>query len=209
MTDAPITELQFLRKLQRLLNEGDFVATYKFALLNALADLCLERSSDADGSLGVPLAAIADKFIEYYWPQARPYRAHEGRAFVLLQNAGKQASVINAIAREQAAGRSTLAAARAGGGFGRLVGTVAQTVAEMPLWKLLSFGGEADEFLYRRSEAADGAIRLRPGVPAAFRALYGLVLDAVRGAWVRQIHAIGSNRPVLGDKAVYWQDPPK
>ena len=38
MTEKPIGELEFLRKLQRLLAEGDFVATYKFALLNALAD---------------------------------------------------------------------------------------------------------------------------------------------------------------------------
>ncbi len=43
------------------------------------------------------------------------------------------------------------------------------------------------------------AFALLPGVPAAFRALYGLVLDAVRGAWIRQINTIGSNRPVLGE----------
>ncbi len=75
MTDKPIGELEFLRKAQRLLTEGDFVATYKFALLNALADLCLEREPAADGSLRVPV--IAEKFIEYYWPQARPYRERE------------------------------------------------------------------------------------------------------------------------------------
>ena len=74
MTDTPIGELAFLRKLQRLLAEGDFVATYKFALLNALADLCLECEPAADGSLHVPVSAIAEKFIEYYWLQARPYR---------------------------------------------------------------------------------------------------------------------------------------
>jgi hypothetical protein len=43
VSGKPIGELEFLRKLQRLLAEGDFVATYKFALLNALAD-------GADGS---------------------------------------------------------------------------------------------------------------------------------------------------------------
>ena len=66
MTEKPIGELEFLRKLQRLLAEGDFVATYKFALLNALADLSLEREPAADGSLRVPVSAIAEKFIEYY-----------------------------------------------------------------------------------------------------------------------------------------------
>jgi hypothetical protein len=38
-----------------------------------------------------------------------------------------------------------------------------------------------------------------PGVPQALRALYGLVLDAVRGAWVRQITRIGANRARLAD----------
>jgi hypothetical protein len=199
VTAAPISELEFLRKLQRLLNEGDFVATYKLALLNALADLCLETPIAVDGSLRVPLRVIAEKFIEYYWRQARPYKALAGEGFVLLQSAGKQAAVINALTRLQRAGQSTIPSVRAGGGWDALVGDVAKTVATMPLWKLQAVGGEPDEFLYRRSEFVDGGIRLLPGVPAAFRALYGLVLDAVRGAWVRQVHSIASNRPVLGD----------
>jgi hypothetical protein len=106
--------------------------------------------------------------------------------------------VVNQLAREQTA-HPTLAAARAGGSWNALVGSVANTIAEMPLWKLQTVGGEVDEFLYRRSQFESRSIRLLPGAPDAFRALYGLVLDAVRGAWVRQIHAIGSNRPVLGD----------
>ena len=60
MTDPPISELDFLRKLQRLLNEGDFTATYKFALLNALADLSVEGETAADGSLRLSLDAIAE-----------------------------------------------------------------------------------------------------------------------------------------------------
>ena len=36
-------------------------------------------------------------------------------------------------------------------------------------------------------------------MPQALRALYGLVLDAVRGAWVRQITRIGANRARLAD----------
>jgi hypothetical protein len=198
VSGAPISDLEFLRKLQRLLTEGDFVATYKFALLNALADLSLERTFADDGSLRVPVRAIAEKFIEYYWRQARPYRALDGNGFVLLQNTGRQASVVSALAQRQAV-HHTLSAARAAVGWDTLVGQVAVTVAQMPLWKLQTLGSQPDEFLYRKAELADDAIRLLPGVPAAFRALYGLVLDAVRGAWIRQINAIGSNRPVLGE----------
>jgi hypothetical protein len=194
-----IGELEFLRKLQRLLAEGDFVATYKFALLNALADLSLERELEADGSLRVPVSAIAEKFIEYYWPQARPYRAVGGSGFVLFQNTGKQAAVVNAIAAAQVA-HATLPVARAAKlRWHTLVTKVAGTIVTMPLWKLQTVGGERDEFLYREAEQRDDTIRLLPGVPAAFRALYGLVLDAVRGAWMRQIASISQNRPLLGN----------
>jgi hypothetical protein len=197
MSGRPIGELEFLRKLQRLLAEGDFVATYKFALLNALADLSLERASAADGSLRVPVTAIAEKFIEYYWPQARPYRAHEGAGFVLRQTTQRQAKVITAL--ERAAGDRSLAALRRSPRWRGLRGTVRRKIIEDPLARLQRVGNETDEFLYRMAEFAGDNIRLLPGVPAAFRALYGLVLDAVRGAWMRQIASIGANRPVLGD----------
>jgi hypothetical protein len=199
MSEAVIGELEFLRKLQRLLAEGDFVATYKFALLNALADLSLELELEADGSLRVPVSAIAEKFVEYYWPQARPYRARGGTGTVLFQNAGRQAAVISALVAAQSA-YPTLPAARAAKlRWHTLVTKVAGTIATMPLWKLQTVGGERDEFLYRETEFAGDAVRLLPGVPAAFRALYGLVLDAVRGAWLRQIASIGVNRPLIAN----------
>ena len=42
---APSAEkqIEFLINIQRLLKEGAFVATYKYALLTALADLCVEK----------------------------------------------------------------------------------------------------------------------------------------------------------------------
>jgi hypothetical protein len=197
--ESAIGELEFLRKLQRLLAEGDFSATYKFALLNALADLSLEREPAADGSLRVPVLAVTEKFIEYYWPQARPYRAQEGEGVVLLQNNGRQATIINLIAAAQVAHPTLPAVRTAKMRWHTLVTKVAGTISGMPLWKLQTVPGERDEFLYREKEFADDTIRLLPGVPAAFRALYGLVLDAVRGAWMRQIAGIGANGPLLGD----------
>ena len=41
-------QLQFLKNIQRLLDEGSFVASYKFALLHALADLALLKGDDKD-----------------------------------------------------------------------------------------------------------------------------------------------------------------
>ncbi|MEX2517358.1 MAG: HNH endonuclease [Gammaproteobacteria bacterium] len=204
MGDGPIAratkigELEFLRKIQRLLNEGDFSATYKFALLNALADLSVERQPAADDTLVLPLSAIAEKFIEFYWPQARPFDAVRGDATILQQNTGRQAAVITALV-EQHAKHSTLSVARRSNEWPALVNRVSRIIRVMPLWKLQTVGSEIDEFLYRRADFRNDKIQLRSGVAGAFRSLHGIVLDAVRGAWMRQIACIGVNRRMLGD----------
>src|SRR5262245_54982694 len=66
-------QVDILLKLQRVLADGQFTASYKFALLQTLADLAVERGDDSGNSLVVPVAAIAEKFIHYYWRQVVPY----------------------------------------------------------------------------------------------------------------------------------------
>jgi hypothetical protein len=100
--------VRFLRRFQRLLDEGDFSATYKFALLRALADLSVEKPTDPGGTLTISVREIAEKFIEYYWRQARPY--HQS----LLYQSGKgQAEVITKIVGHQHAVTQNLAEAKA------------------------------------------------------------------------------------------------
>jgi hypothetical protein len=60
-------QIRFLVQIQRLLDEGQFVATYKFALLQSLADIAIEQGDDSEASLAVSTDAIAEKFIRYYW----------------------------------------------------------------------------------------------------------------------------------------------
>ena len=44
-------QLAFLRSLQRLLDEGSFTSSYKFALLHAIADLCVIKGHDSGAEL--------------------------------------------------------------------------------------------------------------------------------------------------------------
>ena len=44
---TPEQQLRFLRQFQRLLDEGSFVATYKFALLHAIVDLGVAKGDDS------------------------------------------------------------------------------------------------------------------------------------------------------------------
>src|SRR5713226_8184611 len=63
----PEEQLQFLFKVQRLLSEGLFVSTYKYALLLALADLAVERGDDTTESLSLDTRDLAEQFIGLYW----------------------------------------------------------------------------------------------------------------------------------------------
>src|SRR5215472_16500417 len=102
MPPSPEAQIQFLVNLQRLLDEGLFVASYKFSLLLALADLSVETGDDSGAPLTITSKAIASKFVQYYWRQAIPYpSANEART--LRQNTGRQAAILNKVrcAREK------------------------------------------------------------------------------------------------------------
>jgi hypothetical protein len=66
-------QVDFLTHLQRLLNEGGFVAFYKFGLLLALTDIAVEMGDDSGARLHVPLTAIAEHLIRLYWRQVLPH----------------------------------------------------------------------------------------------------------------------------------------
>jgi len=50
----PEFQLAFLNKIQRLFAEGDFTASYKYALLIAIADIAVESGRDDDQPLAIP-----------------------------------------------------------------------------------------------------------------------------------------------------------
>lgn len=66
-------QVRFLVNVQRLLDEGLFVATYKDALLLSLADLCIERGDDSGVPLPLATEDIAERFVQYYWRRAAPF----------------------------------------------------------------------------------------------------------------------------------------
>ena len=92
-------QIRFLVQIQRLLDEGLFVATYKFALLQSLADIAIEQGDDSEALLAVSTDAIAEKFIRYYCDAVSA--AVDTR--VLQENTGRQAAVMNVVRRARAA----------------------------------------------------------------------------------------------------------
>lgn len=193
-------QLAFLAKLQRLLAEGDFTATYKFALLVALADLAVELGTDDGQGLELSTRRIGERFVHLYWRHAAAYGT--GRpgtaAGVLVQNLGDQAAVLSAIVAFRArAGVSTPQQAAAHPDYAALLSRVTATVSDQPLRYLQNFGGTTDAFLYERP--GPGRVRLLPGVAYCLRRFYPLVQQLARAHWVTHIKANRRNHAILGD----------
>src|ERR1700730_9642895 len=93
---TPEEQVRFLRNIQRLLAEGLFVASYKFALVHALADLAVLKGDESGLPLALDANDIAAKFVELYWRQSRPFHiSGEASGVILQQSTGKQAVIIS------------------------------------------------------------------------------------------------------------------
>jgi hypothetical protein len=176
MTDA----MALGEKLLALLDESARTSTYKSALLLALVDRAQEHVDDGR----VPVAALAERVIELYWPQTLPYQTTGN---VLLQNqGGSQATIVREVtAFRRAPGSSTRAlseAVRRGPAWDRLVDRVELVLARWPIPRLQRpFEPFAYDFDWPWQErgrwsigsyrASSKAIELRPGVATALTAL--------------------------------------
>ena len=193
---TPEEQVLFLRNIQRLLGEGQFTASYKFALLHAIADLCVLKGDDSGADLILDVQDIGEKFIELYWQQCRPFQiGSQSTGIILQQNTGRQAAVISKVIKaQQDFGGSLFKLKQTAPDLWRsLKGTVKRVVNEMPLWKLQTVGSERLDFLYDNLDTTTKIVTLKPGVAFCFRAFYGLMRDLIQGAWVRFVQRLNAN----------------
>jgi hypothetical protein len=199
LAPTPVEQIAFLSNIERLLSEGQFVATYKYALLIAIADLAVQLGSDDGSELELPLRAIAEQFIELYWRQTAPYRfsSEVGAAGILLQSTGKQAKIISIVGDLQRE-YDTVMGARASPAWRKAITRTTALIEEMPLWRLQAVSkSETLDFLYKETRAT-GQIRLRAGVAANLRRFHGMIVRMARSEWMHSIQALPLNAPVLG-----------
>jgi hypothetical protein len=199
---SPEDQVRFIANIERILSEGSFVATYKYALLVALVELAIERGDDSNRELALPIRDIADKFAELYWRQAAPYEADgaSGLGFVLHQNQGRQAGAITRlpeVAGWAEGSRSTLAEAR-------------RTV-EWNDWSARCSRcsrpcrcGDCSASATRTSASCTNPgpgtshITLLPGVACHLRERAPLIRRLAQTEWLRFVLSLEQNQPALG-----------
>jgi hypothetical protein len=193
-------QLHFLGQLQRIFSEGSFVASYKFALLHALADIAVERGSDDGGALPVEIRTIAERIIHLYWRQVAPFPSPAGGAVVLRQIRGARAAILRRVQQARDAHGGSLVRVRQSDAWPGLVREAEAVVKRMPLWKLQTAGGERLDFLFDNlDDPGVTEIVLKPGVMYGFRTFHPLVIEMVRSAWLRFVRV--ANPVALGESA--------
>jgi hypothetical protein len=187
-------QIEFLLYIQRLLAEGQFTSTYKFALILSIANVCAERDVRPDGTLRIEARELAGHFIEFYWRQAIKFNG----VAILKQNTRKQAAIINYIidSRERVGG--SLPKLRSDSRkWSKLVKKVANKIDDMPLWRLQNLDGEKVDYLYEKSQFRQ-TITLKSGIAFCFRLFHGLIIQLVQSSWLEFVLRLKANRDVLG-----------
>lgn len=200
------------QRIVAVLETGRRTATYKLATLMALMDHCIEHlPADADAELDVPIRDLAERVLEIYWPQVRPF---EG-SLVLRQSAQPVARILVQTERLRSAtavsgGGLEWARLRAPAVYEQVVTDVALTLAQQPLHRLQHLGasGRGPTFLYddswlhdhlsaKQLAAHHGQLTLYSGVAAALSRLSGLLRPTLEVLWIEDVRRM--NKGLMAD----------
>jgi 5-methylcytosine-specific restriction endonuclease McrA len=191
-------QLDFLQHIQRLFEDGGFVATYKYALLMSLAELAVESDVD-NAELPLSMLSIAEKFAELYWPQTIPYVSGTAgaKASVLSQNLGLQASIVNHLDAFRLQGAASITQAKRLPGWQQAIRRIASIVSIMPVQHLQYVGRVLVPFLYEYPHPP-GKVLLKPRIAFMLRTFHPLIQQLARAGWVRHIRENRRNASVIG-----------
>lgn len=140
-----------------ILDRGAFTATYKYAVLLALLDVCLENTARSGAPpTVVTTRQLAEKVVEVYWRQVESYA---GTGSVLTQMGGRRGQRATILAEVKSfrdfaqaeLGTTSLHKARTSAPevFHRHLREVEWTLIRYPLPLLQTIGRESVPFLYR------------------------------------------------------------
>lgn len=207
---SPEKQAQFFTKLQRLLTAGSFSASYKYALLIALARWAVEHP-DHDESREVDVNEFVPHFLELYWPQVRPFQERIPDAIAAepavedsqlgwpnMLSQGDRLIVLREVHKERS--RMTKSPALIPGGrLGVITDIVGQAIVNEPLWKLHRIARHEEiRFLYRRGTRKRRVV-FEDGAVGCLAAFAPLLESIVQGEWIAFV--LRKNRHFLGGAA--------
>ncbi|GAA5100756.1 HNH endonuclease [Wohlfahrtiimonas larvae] len=188
-------QLEFLQKIQLILEAGNFTSTYKFALLLALSNLSIRNGSDNHHTLILSYEEIAEQFIEQYWKQSLPFEYVNQENFILQQNTGPQIVVIQNI-QKLMLNFPTLSQAIKSAEGQKIIKKTAKTIKDYPARFLQKIEGHNLNFLYDWHEN-HAYIQLKPNIMYCLRQFSGIIRQLVQQSWADFIRRLPKNKDIL------------
>lgn len=220
----------FAEQMMQLLDRGNFVATYKYAVLLGLMDLCLEHTSKSGEPPQIlTTRQLALKVLELYWPQSRAYKVN--KIEVLKQSTGNQAKIISDICafkeRLQISDTSLHQAdLEQPEKFEKLVDKIEWTLISMPLPRVQVVGRRSFDIIYKiswdltiekqkkevvqyqkgKASDFDNRIHLIDGVGGYLVMLSGLLRPLIHREWIRMVAQINKLQETKLEKFLFGAD---
>ncbi|AQP98720.1 endonuclease [Pseudoalteromonas aliena] len=212
MIGAMQQQLDFIAYIQRMLVEGEFTATYKYALLHAIADVCVEQKEhNPNIQMEIKIDTLVDKFIQLYWNHSIPYSIDSSSLItnsedmLLKQNSKGQAKFITEIFKLQNAGVKSYTAFKNADQYEKVISSLRDTFIKGPLWRLQLLSGQEECFLYSHTLIGEArkpkSIRLNVGIDQCFRRFYDLVVHLATTEWLEKVQTIKSNQSLIGPQS--------
>lgn len=178
----------FLDRMLVLLAQGSFTATYKYALMLALIDLCVEGTAEGTAPTIVTTVQVAERLIMLYWPHTRLYHrwatpdaeSDAGRLYqsstAHLGRGRAQAGILQRIVQFRA---GLVRACHTPGqasrldpdGFRRMRDEIEWIAATQPIPRLQLIGKRYEPFLYHLGWTVEqnSGLRIQPELPPLTR----------------------------------------
>ena len=191
-------QIVFLNHILQLIRLAETTSTYKFALLLSITRLAIEQGEASGNTLTLKIEDIAEKFIELYWNQARPFHFKDTDEFILKQNNGSaQAAVISNIIKEQQTYKTISSARSNPKTWNSLNKRIVKIIKDNPLERLQIINRVNVEFLYRLEDCTNDDLTLLPDVMFCLRSFNIIIEELCQKAWVDTVRLHKDNRFLL------------
>lgn len=203
-------EADFIRNLQYLLTEGEYVSTYKYALLIALTRWAVEHS-DHDEHFPVEVAQLAPYVAELYWPHVQPFQSDPAQPAkvaerrmvfgvvvstdwtgILSQERGQQIPKILRLLRSTRESGWASLHELPEKERSKLLREVAASLQAMPVWKLHKVRDRKEPIQFLYQPGPQRTLKFRPGVVACLATFATLIEAVVRSEWLKFVLAHNS-----------------
>ena len=195
-------QLNFLRRIQWLLESSSYTSTYKFALLMAMTNLSIESATSDNSECGISYEELAEQFVQLYWTQTLPFSHQDDDSVLKQSSTAGQAKVITSILKLQQETKTTsirVARTCSTKNWQSTIKEVAQTIKNNPAKYLQSAEDKVSrEFLYTY-DSTSNVITLKPGIAYCFTRFSKIINKLCQQYWTEFVRKNRHNQPYFSD----------